>query len=249
MFNRMKLLIGLVAAMRPALRRAYGLTWPFALVRCALHKQEIVRRTRWAGRKDAEARYVGTLALLPTIGIDLQRRLGERAWEVMRELTTAVVEAENARAARETGLLQIPDLCERWHAYFDRSIIHGVGAFNETECLAIQPDRFHYRVFRCVFAELARDAGVPELGRIVCDLDIPFHRRHFPAYEFHRGGSSRNTLAYGHACCEYVWERRAAVSVENSEHGDKSHRAGVAGSGTTPEAEEEALAKASGWKG
>jgi hypothetical protein len=207
MFERVRLIASSVLAMRPTLRRAYGRSWPLALARAALRTGKLVQRTRWAGRNDAEASYVRTLALLAAICIDLRDRLGERAGEVMRELTTAIVEAENERVVREAGLFQISDPRQRWHAYFDRTIIHGVGKFNENECLLIDSDRIHYRVYRCVFAELAHDAGVPELGRIICDLDLPFHARLFPSFRFHRLGSARNTLAYEHACCEYVWDR------------------------------------------
>lgn len=217
MLGKLKQIIGSVHAMRPGLRRAYGVTWPIALARCALRAGSLIRRTRWAGRKDAEARYVRTLALLPAICLDVRGRLGERGVEIMRELTTAVVEAENERIAREAGLFEITDPRERWHAYFDRAILQGAGAFNENECLSIDPDHFHYRVYRCVFAELTLATGVPELGRIVCDLDFSLQRRLFPAYEFHRGGLAQNTISYGHACCEYVWDRRDGEGMTGHE--------------------------------
>lgn len=245
MIAKAKLLLGSVLAMRPVLRRAYGLTWPIALARCALNAGRLIRRTRWAGRGDAEARYARTLAILPAICLDMRRRMGERAWESMRDLATAVVEAENARAAQAAGLLNIADQRERWHAYFDRAIIQGVGAFNENECLAVEPGHFHYRVHRCVFAELARETGVPDLGRIVCDLDVPIHNRLFPAYEFHRQGSARNTLAYGHSCCEYVWDLRDGTGQGNHDEARPGGLGAPDGISVAPEIEDEAFLRVS----
>jgi L-2-amino-thiazoline-4-carboxylic acid hydrolase len=213
MLRKVKLVLRSVLAMRPVLRRVYGRAWLLALARCALHSRKLLQKTRWASRGDAEARYVRTLALLPAICIDMRTRLGERAQEAVREVVTAIVEAENEHIAHEAGLFEIPDERERWYAYFDRTIVHGAGAFNENECVSLEPDRFHYRVFRCVFADLARETGVPEFARIMCDLDIPFHNRVFPSYQFHRHGSPQNTLAYGHPHCEYVWDRRSETAT------------------------------------
>lgn len=207
MLEKSNLLWWSLGAMRPVLKRAYGWRWPMALVRALLSVPRLMSRTRWAGRKDAEARYVRTLAFLPALCLDLKRRLGDRAPVV--NLVAAVVNAAHEQASRTAGLHHLADPCERWHAYFDRMLVRGAGAYNENECVSLDPQRFHARVYRCVFAELAQETGVPELGGLVCDLDISFHQRLFPTFQFHRNGSVRNTLAHGGVCCEYVWERRA----------------------------------------
>ena len=122
----------------------------------------------------------------------------------------AAVQAANAIETEASGLENIHDPRERWHAYFERCLIQGVGAFNENECLIIEAERFHYRVWRCVYHELMRTAGVPQLATVVCDLDVPYHNRLFPSFAFHRGDSERNTLAYGNRWCDYVWDQRTS---------------------------------------
>ncbi len=193
---------------RSVLRRLYGRSWPLALARCLLRARGLAARTRWAGRRDEEARQVRVLALLPAFCLDLRDRLGERATEATRELTSAAFEAENARILAESGLSAIAEPRERWHAFFERVLVGGRRAFDETECLSLESERFHVRVFRCLFAEAAAEMGLPELARMACDLEVPFYERLLPTHEFHRNGTGANTLAYGHVCCEYVWESR-----------------------------------------
>jgi hypothetical protein len=208
-----RLLLSSLCALRPVLRRPYGWRWPLALARCALRSRRLVRRTRWADRRDEEARYVRALALWPAVYLDLRGRLAEHTSGSVRELMAALFDVENERIARRARLFEIPDSRERWHVFFDRAILQGFGAFNENECLSVESDRFHFRVFRCVFAELATEVGVPELARMACDLNVAFYGRLLLPHEFHRNGSSRNTLAYGHPYCEYVWERRGATAA------------------------------------
>jgi hypothetical protein len=215
MLDTLKRIVAFTRSARRVLREFYGRGWPLVLVRSLVRARRLIRTTSWAGRADREARLVRALALLPALCLDARERLGEAAPHYVRELATALVEAEIGRFAQEVGLSEIADPRERWHAFVGRAIADGLGAFNENEFLSVESDRYHLRVVRCLMADLARETDVPELGQALCDASAALHGRLLPTHEFSRGGSMRRTLAYGHPCCEHVWERRdTAVAAD-----------------------------------
>ncbi len=191
---------------RAALAREYGWRWPLALARCAVRSRTLVRQTRWAGRHDEEARLVRALALIPAVYLTLRERSGARALAGTRELAAALLAAANERLARDAALSATAGARARWHAFFDHAVAHGVGAFNENECLSVEVERFHLRVRRCLFADMARDLGLPELARMACGLPVPYCRDLLPSHDFRRKGSLESTLAYGYPHCDYLWE-------------------------------------------
>ncbi len=208
MFQATRLLFSTLSAVWPVLWRAYGWRWPLALVRGLARSRALFRTTHWAVRTDAEARLVRGLTLLPALAHDLEASQGEKDKDVARSLVAAVLDVEARRVAHRAGLASIDDPAERWHAFYEHGIVQGPAGFNESACLSVEADRFHVRVRRCVFAELAREAGQGELGQMLCDLAAPVCARLLPSHDFHRNGPSRCTLAYGHTHCDYVWDRR-----------------------------------------
>lgn len=224
MFDPIRQFVASTRVACPVLRRYHGRSWPLALLRGALRARRLVRTTSWGGRSDGEARQVRVLALLPALCLDVRERLGQRGEGFARELARAFVEAENGRIAREVGLDGISDARQRWHAFIERAIGEGVGAMNENEFLSVETDRYHLRVVRCIVAELAGEAGVPELAHAACELSAEFHGRLLPSHEFSRGSSPRNTLAHGHPYCEYVWERREAAVLSERQAPESPER-------------------------
>jgi hypothetical protein len=217
MIDNARLLRCALPSLRAVLVRHYGWLWPLALVRCAVRWRTLFGQTRWAGRDDDEARQVRALALIPAVYLMLRERLGASALALTQELAAGVLAAANARLAREVTWPATGDPRARWHAFFDRAVARGVGAFNESECLSVDLERFQFRVRRCLFADIARDIGLPELARMTCDLAVPFCRELLPSYAFRRNGSPESTLAYGHPHCDYVWEPKDAAGAAASE--------------------------------
>jgi hypothetical protein len=206
-FSQARRLLDPLFAMRGALRRFYGRSWPLAVFRSLRRSRKLIRSTRWAGRKDEESRFVRALAFFPALYFDACDRDAARALDLVREMMAAVLEAQHARLTRRARLSEMADPSARWHAFFGRAALEGLDAYNENECLSVEAERFHLRVQRCLSAELAEETGAPELGRLLCDVRARFCARLLPSHEFGRAGSSRHTLAHGHTCCEYVWER------------------------------------------
>jgi predicted ArsR family transcriptional regulator len=233
MLRTTRTLLLALPALRRVLRRAYGWRWPLALLRCGLASRRLVRRSRWAVRQDVEARLAALLALLPAIVLDARRH--EREDGVPRALLDALLEPHLRRIVAE--LAAIGGARERWHAFADRVVQQGIGAFNETEFVSVDDDRFELRVHRCLFAELARDAGVPKLGQELCRLGATLCAQVLPSHEFHRNGPAECTLAYGQDHCDYVWERRERDAVPAEER-DFAGPAGRAQSSSAEPAED-----------
>ncbi len=205
-------LLPTLLATRHVLRRAYGWRWPLALARSLRTAHRLRRGTRWAVRSDAEARLVSGLAVFPALVLDARRLLGSDAERFAHDLVRAALDVQGRRIADD--LAATAGAHERWHAFADRAVFQGMGAFNETECLSLDGGRFHLRVHRCLFADLARDAGVPELAQTLCDLGSAACGRLLSSHEFHRDGPARRTLAYGHDHCDYVWQERDPAATQ-----------------------------------
>jgi hypothetical protein len=211
MLHTTRLLLPTLFAARSVLRRGYGWRWPFALARCVRASRGLLRTTRWGVRSDAEARFVSVLTLFPAILLDARRHFGKDADGLARDLLKIVLDFQARRIAAD--LAATVGAHERWHAFADRAVLQGIGAFNETECLSVDGDRFHLRVHRCLFADLALDTGVLELAQILCDLGAAACGRLLSSYEFHRNGPAHETLAFRHTHCDYVWESREPVAL------------------------------------
>jgi hypothetical protein len=205
-----------IPLLRSLFERHYGWRWPLALARCALRWRMLVAQTRWAGRDDDESRYARALTLVPSVYLVLRERLGARALDVVRGLATAMLKAASARTCAEESWPDESDPRARWHTFFDHAVARGLGAFDEIECLSVETEKLHFRVRRCLFADLARDIGLPELARMTCDLMVPFCRELLPGYRFRRGGSPESTLAYGHPCCDYIWEPMGVSTTDGA---------------------------------
>jgi len=243
-FSQARLLLNPPRVLRTALRQFYGRAWPLALFRSFLRGRKLIRSTRWADGKDEESRFVGALAVLPALYFDACRRSGDGALDLLRAVIAALLEAQYQRLARRARLPEIADPSARWHAFFGHAALEGPDAFNENECLSVEAERFHLRVRRCLYAEFAEETGAPELGRLLCDVRAPLCARLLPSHEFSRAGSSRHTLAYGHPCCEYVWERSeaetlAAPRVASEQPGRRERGASTCNDGDTRHADQE----------
>jgi len=231
LFRRHAVFHALGSEPRSILMRAYGRGWPLALLRALVRARRLFRRTRWWRRGDVESRCVRSLALWPALYLDLRDRRPARADQAMRDLMAAALRAETEDVARHARLSAIDDPAHRWHVFYDRGFLRGFGAFNESECLAVDADRFHVRVRRCLVTELACDAGVPELAQMFCDQRARLCRKIVPSYTFHAGAPSGTSPSERGTTCDYVWERDDAAETSCRAQGcGESGRRGRGGS-------------------
>ena len=104
--------------------------------------------------------------------------------------------------ADKTGMDQLNAL---WARYDNRI---GIGQVNRGVFIEQSSDVMRYAVTDCFFARFFLKVGTPELAKALCESDQVFYLEAFPEFEFHRGSSWENTIAYGSERCEYVFERK-----------------------------------------
>lgn len=64
-----------------------------------------------------------------------------------------------------------------------------------------EPDRIGYHFTRCMYAEIFRELGEPELGFVKCAADEPWARSYNPKLAFNR----TKTLMEGDELCDHVF--------------------------------------------
>ena len=64
-----------------------------------------------------------------------------------------------------------------------------------------EPDRIGYRYTRCLYAEILRELGEPELGLVICARDEPWVKSYNPGLGFRR----TKTLMEGDQVCDHVF--------------------------------------------
>ena len=121
----------------------------------------------------------------------MEERFGPEAREVVRELAAQVTPAVRQGAAGPEEDLRA--FCEQ----LDRRC----AGSHVWERVIDEPGRIGYRYSRCMWAEVFRELGEPELGLIVCAGDEPAVKAYNPALAFHR----TKTLMNGCDHCDHVF--------------------------------------------
>jgi len=76
-----------------------------------------------------------------------------------------------------------------------------------------ESDRVSYRFTRCLFAELLREMGEPELGRVICARDEPWVQSYHPVLGLER----RQTLMQGDPVCDTTFVVRPGSAYASEE--------------------------------
>ena len=121
----------------------------------------------------------------------MEERFGPEAREVVRELITHGEVAPRRDAGEPEADLRafcarLDTGCvgsHRWHRVTD------------------EPDRVAYHYTRCMWAEVFRDLGEPELGFVICASDEPAIRAYNPRLAFKRA----NVFMNGDEICDHVF--------------------------------------------
>jgi hypothetical protein len=189
-----------------ALREEIGWTWPLFLAKCLFRSSSVFHSTHWAKERGAESEYAKRLSITVALHRALIEKAGrERALETMRGMLVPASVDElrqvehSLDASRKKGMEKLLAL---WRS-FDRG--GGLGQLNRGGFIRQESDLLHYRVTDCFFARFYEETGTPELTRLLCESDREYWPQAAPGFEFHRGDSWENTIAYGKDCCEYVF--------------------------------------------
>jgi hypothetical protein len=197
-----------IRIMASVLSSEIGWSWPLLIVKCLLASRSILDETRWTGRIDEEARFAKRLCLSAALYRGLIERVGQqRAFEAMRRILVPI--------GCQEQLSNVPlldpdraDPMERLWAFYEFMGTGGVGQFVDRNLVKKTNDVLHYEVRGCFFERFYRELGMPELTQLFCEVDTEFFPEAFPEFEFHRGSSLENTVAYAKDHCEFFFERK-----------------------------------------
>jgi L-2-amino-thiazoline-4-carboxylic acid hydrolase len=190
-----------------AVRGSLGPSWPLFLVSSAIYSNTVFKNTHWASTPGEEAKFVKRMALAPATYLKLSEKLGkEEAYEVMEQILVPVgVDDMQSFVGSVPGMTAM----ERLLAFNEAYDSEGATQFMEKEVLRQDDSTCHFVIKRCVAWEFLQEAGTPELTRLFCESDHVFFPNAFPEFEFTRGDSRDNTLAYGNNQCEYLFKKKA----------------------------------------
>ncbi len=199
-----------IQTIRSVLSANIGWSWPVVLVKALTGKNAVFKRTRWSENSGAESEFVKRLTIAPALYHEIGRKIGkDNAYKVMEELLVTFGCKEqwdhlnSLNLAEKTGM-------GRLMAFNDLMDQVGAPRFNQREYVKQDDNTCHFVITRCVFNDFYAEAGTPELAKLFCEVDHRFFPEAFPDFNFHRGGSKENTIAFGKDHCEFVFEKRAA---------------------------------------
>ena len=121
----------------------------------------------------------------------MEQRFGPEAREVVREM--ALYEGVTPR-------LDAGDPCTDLHEFCDQ-LERGCVGTHRWERVVDEPGYVGYRFTRCLWAEIFRELGEPELGWIACASDEPGTRAYNPQMRFKR----TKVLMHGDDSCDHVF--------------------------------------------
>ena len=121
----------------------------------------------------------------------MEARFGPEAREVVRQMAENRAPAPRADAGDPREDLRV--FCAR----LDTACVGS----HRWERVVDEPDRIGYHYTRCMFAEVYRELGEPELGFVICAGDEPAVRSHNPRLGFKR----TQVLMNGDGLCDHIF--------------------------------------------
>jgi hypothetical protein len=137
----------------------------------------------------------------------LRGRVGqEKAYEVVRACVLPIglaLQQGHFRSVEE------PRTFQNLVAFQQRTHREGPTRWNEMDILEQSERRYEFRVTKCMFHELYIRLGMPELTRLMCEVDNAIFNSYLPEQvTFHRNGLG-NRLVDGAPACHFVLENHA----------------------------------------
>jgi hypothetical protein len=121
----------------------------------------------------------------------MEQRFGAEAREVIREMA-----GDQEFDIREDVGEPAADL----HSFCAMIDLMAAGS-HRWERVVEEPDRVGFRFTRCMYSEILRELGEPELGMVLCARDGPWVKSFNPGLGFHR----TKILMDGDDACDHVF--------------------------------------------
>jgi len=133
----------------------------------------------------------GAVSLTVQLLHAMEARFGPEAREVVRDMI------------RDRKPVPRPDIGEPEADLreFCARLDEGCVGSHKWECVIDEPDRIGYHYTRCMWAEVYRELGEPELGFVICAGDEPAVKSYNPRLGFRR----TKVLMLGDELCDHVF--------------------------------------------
>jgi hypothetical protein len=132
----------------------------------------------------------------------MEERFGPEAREVVRELAQNRLPTPRADPGEPEADLR--RFCDR----LDR----GCAGSHRWERVIDQPGRIGYQYIRCLWAQVFRELGEPELGYVICAGDEPAVRAFNPKLGFRR----TQVLMLGDSVCDHVFYVESSDEMDDA---------------------------------
>jgi predicted ArsR family transcriptional regulator len=172
---------------------------------------------------DLPREFIQITALQAWMYIRLRDRVGrDKAYEILRACILPIGLALQQANFRN---IEAPRTFENLVAYQQRTSHEGPTRWNQTEILEQSEHKYEFRVSKCMFHELYTQLGMPELTKLMCEVDNAIFSTYLPEQiAFHRN-SLGNRIADGAPACHFVLEYDPRAQVTGGqEDADDEHR-------------------------
>ena len=185
-----------------------GWSWPLFIIKCLIRKRSVFNNTHWANEKGAESKFAKRLSISAAMYLNLKEKMiKERAFETMRKILVPI--GCNEQWKHLESLKVFDNKPMKWlMAFNDLMDRKGAPQFNKREYVKQDDNICHFVITRCVFNDFFTEVGTPELTKLFCEVDKEFFPKAFTDFEFRRGSSWENTIAYGQDHCEFIFEKK-----------------------------------------
>ena len=159
--------------------------------------------------KDLPKEFRKITALQTWMYIRLKSKVGqEKAYEIVRAFVLPVGLAVQQGNFRN---VESPRTFENLIAYQQRTNREGPTRWNEMEIVEQSDQKYEFRVKNCMFHEFYTQLGIPELTKLMCEVDNAIFNTYLPEEViFHRNGIG-NRIVDGATECHFVIERHHEI--------------------------------------
>ena len=159
--------------------------------------------------KDLPKEFRKITALQTWMYIRLKSKVGqEKAYEIVRAFVLPIGLAVQQGNFRN---VESPRTFENLIAYQQRTNREGPTRWNEMEVVEQGDQKYEFRVKNCMFHEFYTQLGIPELTKLMCEVDNVIFNTYLPEeVTFHRNGIG-NRIVDGATECHFVIERHHEI--------------------------------------
>ena len=122
---------------------------------------------------------------------EMEKRFGPEVRQVVKEI------AQNQEFLLNEDLKEPEEALKEFCNMADKAAI---GSHSWVKAIN-KPDRVGYNFTRCMYAEIFRELGEPDLGWVVCARDEPWAKSYNPKIQFKR----TKTLMEGDKICDHIF--------------------------------------------